>query len=166
MTQRLTATLGLICLAVTAGLCLAAFLTYRDHALRVLHDNVVVAKGAGASGGLLFLPALMGDERAAASLQAAAAPRAFIPLEAPPATRWCLVAAAPFAATTAACLVVLGNLTPVTVAILRWIVSRARGLTRGASRTIASDREQPRGQGDRRPERPTDFSSLPQYPGN
>jgi len=65
MTQRFTAAVGLICLAVTAGLCLAAFLTYRRHAQQVMEDNVVAAKGIGLASGPLVLGAFMGNARAA-----------------------------------------------------------------------------------------------------
>src|SRR5262245_2586376 len=62
---RLAAVVGLICFAITASLCLVAFLSYRRHAERVLEANVMMAKGMGAAGGIAFFPALLGDAQAA-----------------------------------------------------------------------------------------------------
>jgi len=166
MTQRFTAAVGLICLAVTAGLCLAAFLTYRRHAQQVMEDNVVAAKGIGLASGPLVLGAFMGNARAAEQAEGAIAQNPLIPLEAPPATRWCLIGAAPFAAGAVACFFILGNLMFVLVAGATGMSRGARDLILRASRAVAAARGELRHRDDRPPSPPTDFNSLPKYPEN
>lgn len=158
-TPRLSAVLGLICLAVTAVLCLVAFLSYRRHAERVLEDNVAMAKGMGAAGGMALFPALLGNARAAEDARLALESGPMIALEAPPVARWCLVAAVPFAVGAVACFFVLGNLTPVLVGML----SGAWGLASGAVAAVRAERAH---RDNRPPSPPTDLRSLPKFPGS
>lgn len=155
MVQRVTALVGLICLGVIFSLCLAAFLFYEHHAQQVVQANVVVAKAQAAEGGLYLFPAIMGNPKAGELARAGLEPKPAIPLEMPPGTRWCLIGAVPFAIGAVICFFILGDFGPAVA-----------GTARRIKNTLRRRRQQDSADQARPLSPPTDYGSLPQFPGS